>query len=316
MRVIITGGTGQLGQHLANHLATDGHEVIVLSRSPALAKGLAPSVRIEGWDAKTPKGWGHLVNGADAIVNLAAASLAGENFFPARWTDERKKLILDSRLHAGQAIVAAVDEAENKPGVVIQASATGYYGAQPGSVEITEEAPPGQDWLAKVCQQWEASTEAVEAMGVRRAIIRTGMVLSFEAGALQRFALPFRLFVGGPFGSGKQVYSWIHPADETGAIRFLITQPEARGAFNLTAPNPLTNAEFSRVLGRVMGRPSLIPVPAFAFRTLFGEVATVVVEGQRVLPKRLLELGYQFQFPQLEDALRDLYQKEVAAPGR
>ena len=315
MRVIISGGTGFIGSRLSNDLAAEGHEVIVLSRSPALSEGLAKNVRIEGWDAKTASGWGYLVNGADAIVNLAGANLAGTGFFPSRWTDERKKVIIDSRVNSGKAIVEAVEQAESKPGILIQSSAVGYYGTQPFNVDITEESPAGNDWLAQVCQQWEATTAAVETMGVRRVIIRSGAVLSFEDGALQRLALPYQMFVGGPMGSGKQPFAWIHPADEVGAIKFLIRNMEASGPFNLTAPHPVTNAEFGRTLGEVMGRPSLIPVPGFAINTMFGEVATVVLEGQKALPKRLQELGYQFKFPTVEAALRDLYRKESLPLG-
>jgi uncharacterized protein (TIGR01777 family) len=274
---------------------------------------LAPQVRVEGWDAKTPAGWGGLVSGADAIVNLAGASIAGENFFPSRWTDEHKKRVIESRLNAGKAIVAAVEAAETKPAALIQSSAVGCYGIHPNSVTITEDSPAGNDWMAEVCKQWEASTQAVEAVGVRRAIIRTGVVLSFEDGALSRMALPFKLFAGGPFGSGKQPFSWIHPADETGAIEFLIKTAGASGPFNLTAPNPLTNGEFARALGRVMNRPSWIPVPGFAMNMLFGEVSTVVLDGQRVLPKRLLDLGYNFQFTDADSALRDLHLQGAAA---
>jgi uncharacterized protein len=313
MRIIITGGTGMIGRMLSNKLAADGHEVIVLSRSPALAEGLAPQVRVEGWDAKTAKGWGHLADGADAIVNLAAASIAGESFFPARWTDERKQVILKSRLNAAKAVIEAIEQAETKPSVLVQASAVGYYGTHPNTIDITEDSPAGNDWLAQVCVQWEDSTKVVERIGVRRVIIRTGVVLSFEEGALLRLALPFQMFAGGPLGSGKQPLPWIHPADEVGAILYLIKNAEANGPYNLTAPNPLTNAEFGRVLGRVMNRPSLIPVPGFAFNLLFGEVATVVLEGQRALPQRLLDLGYTFQFPEAEAALRDLYKKQDLA---
>ena len=310
MRIIITGGTGFIGSHLANALAADDHEVIVLSRSPALAAGLDKKVRIEGWDAHSAYGWGHLANGADAIVNLAGASIAGDGFLPSRWTEDRKKAIIESRLNAGKAIVEAIEQAEEKPAVLIQSSAVGYYGTHPDNIEITEESPGGNDWLAQVCKEWEATTEVVEQVGVRRAIIRTGVVLSFENGALQRMALPYQMFAGGPLGNGKQPLSWIHPADEIGAIRFLIRNADASGPFNLTAPNPLTNAAFGKVLGRVMNRPSLIPVPGFAFNMAFGEVATVVLDGQHVLPKRLLDLGYTFQFAQAEAALKDLHQKE------
>lgn len=306
MRVIITGGTGQIGRPLIADLLKQGHEVIILSRSPAVVEGLPKEVKIEGWDARTAKGWGALADGAGAIVNLAGENIAGEGFLPAKWTDERKKRILESRVNAGKAITEAVEQASKKPGAVIQASAVGYYGPR-GSEEITEESPPGSDFLAKVCIDWEASTAPVEKMGVRRAVIRTGIPLSFEEGALARMALPFKLFAGGPLGSGKQYFPWIHPADETGAIRFLIENANASGAFNLTAPNPLTNAQFSHVLGKVMQRPSFVPTPAFAFEMAFGEVASLVLTGQRAVPKHLLEAGYKFQYTDAEAALRDLY---------
>lgn len=300
MRVIITGGTGLIGRALVENLASDGHEVVVLSRAPERTTGLPAGVRAERWDARTADGWVHLADGADAIVNLA-----GENLSAGRWTDEQKRRIRDSRLLAGQAVVQAVEQASRKPGVVIQASGIGYYGPR-GDKEITEDAAPGRDWLAQVAVQWEDSTAAVEAMGVRRAVARTGVVLSTQGGALPRMMLPFRLFVGGPLGGGKQWFPWIHLQDEAAAIRFLIDTDAAAGPFNLAAPHPLTNAQFSRVLGQVMGRPAIIPAPAFALRVLFGEMATLLLDGQRGVPKRLLELGFQFRFTQAEAALRDL----------
>ncbi len=312
MKVIITGGTGLIGSALANSLAQDEHDVIVLSRSPRLAEGLHSKVKVEGWDAKTARGWGTLVSGADAIVNLAGSSIAGEGFLPDRWTAERKKTILESRLNAGKAIMQAIDEATIKPKVLVQSSAVGYYGVR-GSEELTEQATAGNDFLADVCKQWEASTAAVEQIGIRRPVIRTGVVLSTESGALPRMALPFKMFAGGPLGNGKQQFPWIHLDDEVGAIKFLLKHSSATGPFNLTAPNPLTNAEFGQKLGAVLGRPSLLPVPGFAFKTLFGEVATVVLDGQRAIPARLQELGYTFKFPTAEAALRDLYgSKETA----
>jgi uncharacterized protein (TIGR01777 family) len=300
MRVIITGGTGLIGRALSADLASDGHEVIVLSRSPERATGLPASVRAERWDARTADGWAHLADGADAIVNLA-----GENIGAGRWTEERKRRILDSRLDAGRAVVQAVEQASQKPGVVIQASGIGYYGPR-GDEEITEDGLPGNDFLAQVAFRWEASTEPVEALGLRRAIIRTGVVLSAKEGAFPRLLLPFRLFVGGPLGSGRQWFPWIHLEDEAAAIHYLIENEAASGPFNLSAPNPLTNAEFSRVLGRVMGRPAFMPTPGFALRLLFGEMATLVLDGQRGVPRRLSGLGFQFRFPEAEAALRDL----------
>ncbi len=306
MKIIITGGTGLIGKALANSLAQDEHEVIVLSRSPRTVEGLHSKVKVEGWDAKSARGWGGLANGADAIINLAASNIGGGSFFPARWTDERKQVMLESRLNSGKAVIEAIEQASVKPKVVIQPSATGYYGIRPKG-ELTEEAPAGDDFLADVCKQWEASTEAVERMGLRRPVIRMGVVLSREAGALPRLELPFKLFVGGPMGSGKQPLPWIHLDDVIGAIKFLLRHSTATGPFNLTAPNPVTNAEFSSKLGEAMGRPSLLPVPGFALNTVFGEVSQVVLDGQRAVPARLLEAGYVFRFPTAEAALADLY---------
>ena len=311
MRVLIGGGSGLIGRALANSLAAEDHEVIVLSRSPALVRGLGPRVQVEGWGARSTAGWGSLVDGADAIVNLAGASIAGEGFLPARWTAERKRAIVDSRVQAGRAFAAAIAEAEKKPSVLMQASAVGYYGAHGADVDVTEESPAGDDWLAGVCREWEASSAAVEKAGVRRVIIRTGIVLSFEGGALQRMALPFRMYAGGPLGNGRQPFPWIHPADQVGAMRFLLRNSGAAGAFNLTAPTPLTNAQFSRELGRVLRRPSLLPTPGILFRALFGEVASVVLEGQWALPQRLLDFGYEFRFPEARNALADLAQGQA-----
>jgi hypothetical protein len=301
MRVLITGGTGMVGRALSANLVADGHEVIVLSRTPSKAKGLPAGVLVQQWDAKTAGGWGHLADGADAIVNLA-----GENIGAGRWTDERKARIENSRLDAGRAVVEAVEQASQKPKVVIQASGVGYYGPR-GDEELTEDASPGEDWAAQVViHYWEAATEPVEAMGVRRAIIRTAPILDANEGALPRMVLPTKLFVGGPLGGGKQWLSWIHLQDAVAGIRFLIENPQAHGPFNLSAPNPVTNGQFMRALGRVLGRPSIMPTPAFAIKLLFGEMATVVLDGQRAIPKRLQELGFEFQFLIVEAALKDV----------
>jgi uncharacterized protein (TIGR01777 family) len=305
MRVIITGGTGLIGRALSADLAADGHEVIVLSRTPERANGLAAGVRAERWDGRTADGWGALADGADAIVNLAGANISGEGLFPSRWTDERKRIIRESRLNAGRAVVDAVRQASRKPGVVIQASGIGVYGPH-GDALIAEDGPVGQGFLASFAgHDWEPSTAPVEAMGVRRAIIRTGVVLSKTEGALRPMLLQFRLFAGGPIGSGKQWLSWIHVKDEARAIRFLIENQSASGPFNLAAPQAVTNAQFARTLGRVMGRPSWLPVPGVVMRAAFGEVADLLLTGQRGVPQRLTDLGFQFRFPELEGALRD-----------
>ena len=306
--MIITGGTGFIGQQLAEVLLQNGYEVIALSRNPDTANGLPDLVRIERWDARTSIGWGALADGAQAIVNLAGENLAGESFLPSRWTDERKARLRDSRLNAGKAVVEAVRQAAIKPKVVIQSSGIGHYGPREDKV-LTEEDPAGNDFLARLTVDWEASTVPVAALGVRHVSIRSAVVLSPDEGALKRLILPFKLFAGGPMGSGKQGFPWIHPADEVAAIRFLIENEAAAGPFNLVAPEPLTFAQFGVVLARVMGRPYWLPVPAFALRAALGEVASTVLEGQRALPKKLLDMGFKFRFPTAEGALRDLIQR-------
>ena len=305
MRVIITGGTGFIGRQLAAELLAAGYEVVALSRNPGKVAGLPPQVQVERWDAATARGWGALADGALAIVNLAGENLAGEGFLPTRWTDERKARIRDSRKNAGRAVVEAVAAATIKPRVVIQSSGIGHYGTL-GDKVFTESDPPGKDFLVRVTVDWEASTAPVALQGVRHVSARSGVVLSPDEGALNRLILPFKLFAGGPMGSGKQGFAWIHPADEIAAIRFIIEHETANGPFNLVAPQPTTLSEFGVTLGRVMHRPYWFPVPAFALRAAFGEVASTVLEGQRAMPKKLLDLGFQFRFPTADSALRDL----------
>ncbi len=311
MRVILTGGTGLIGRALTESLVSDGHQVIILSRTPERATGLPPGARVEKWDGKTSSGWGQLAEGAGAIVNLAGESIGGENMvalITKRWTLQRKQIIRESRIHAGRAVMQAIEQANQKPRILIQASAVGYYGLR-GDDEITENTPPGNDELAQICVDWEATTAEAEKMGVRRVVIRTaGVVMSTKGGALPFMLLPFKLFVGGPLGNGQQWFSWIHIQDEVRAIRFLMDHANAQGAFNVCAPHPIRNAELSRVLGQVMRRPSFIPTPAFAMKLLLGEKATLVLDGQRQLPQRLIELGFEFKFPTVEAALRDLLQ--------
>ena len=305
MLVIITGGSGLIGLALTDSLTKDNHEVIILSRSPEKVTGLPSGARATHWNGKSAAGWGDLVDRAKAIVNLAGESIAGDRFIPSRWTAERKRRIRESRTKAGKAVVAAVDAAVNKPDVIIQSSAVGYYGPHEDEF-IDESFPAADDYLASVCVDWEASTAAVEELGVRRAIIRTGLVFTAQGGIFTRLQLPFKLFVGGPMGSGRQYYSWIHMHDYIAAIRFLIKEEAARGAFNLTAPNPVTSRQFGKTMGTVMGRPSVMPLPGFAMKTALGEVSMTALEGQRVIPKRLQELGFEFQYPDLEDALLEI----------
>jgi uncharacterized protein len=306
MRIIITGGTGLIGKPLSAALLNEGHEVIILSRNPAQRKGIPPGVRLERWDGQSADGWGTLADGAGAIINLA-----GEGIADGRWSEERKQRILASRVNAGKAVVQAIAQAQQKPGVLIQASAVGYYGPR-GDEIITEESAPGADFLSRVCFEWEASTAPASQQGVRRPVLRTGIVFSNDGGAFPRLVLPFHLFAGGPVGSGKQWYPWIHIDDEVRAIQFLLNHPTATGPFNLSAPEPLTNKALAREIGKVMNRPAFLPAPSFGLQIVFGEMSTVVLDGQRAIPKRLQELGFQFKYPTAEAALRALLQKSEA----
>ena len=301
-RVLITGGSGLIGRALSAELVGNGYEVVVLSRSPEWATGLPSGVRVERWDARTAQGWGALADGAHGVVNLA-----GEGISAGRWTGKRKRRIRESRLNAGRAVVEAIEGAKAKPAVLVQASGVGYYGPC-GEEDVTESAPPGRDYLAGLAVGWETSTVGVEAMGVRRAIIRTGIVLSRDGGALPRRMLPFRFFVGGRLGSGRQWLSWVHIADDVGAIRFVLENEKARGPFNLSAPYPVTNTDFSRLLGRRMRRPAVVATPGFLLRLAFGEMAGMLLTGQKAVPRHLTQMGYAFRFADAESALADILQ--------
>ena len=308
MRVIITGGTGLIGRALGESLAAEKHEVIALSRNPQQARSMPKGVKVQQWDARTAAGWGGMADGADVIVNLAGASIGGENTLSIlfrRWTNRNKKRILESRLSAGRAVVQAIEAARQKPKVLVQASAIGYYGVLHDG-PVTEDSPRGHDFQARVPWDWEMSTSQAEVLGVRRVVIRSGLVMSRKAAILSMVMLPFKFFAGGRLGSGRQWFPWIHVDDEIGAIRFLIDRPDARGAFNLAAPGAITNGQLARLLGRMLRRPSFFPVPAFALRLLLGEKATLVLDSVQIAPKRLLDMDYTFKFPEAEPAFRDV----------
>jgi uncharacterized protein (TIGR01777 family) len=289
VRVVIAGGTGFLGTALAQSLRADGHEVTVLTRRPRTADQVAWS------DAAAA------IDGAGAVVNLA-----GEPLDAGRWTAARKQRILASRLDATNALVAAIQRVPRAPAVLVNASAIGIYG-QLADEPVTETTPAGDDFLASVCVAWERAARAAENT-TRVVLLRTGLVLDRRHGALPRLALPFYLFAGGPMGSGRQWWSWIHVADWVGLVRWAIATADVAGPVNLTAPQPVTNREFTKTLGRVLGRPALLPAPGFALRALLGEMAdALILGGQRVLPQRARDAGYAFEFAALEPALRDIY---------
>ncbi|PZN04297.1 MAG: TIGR01777 family protein [Bacillota bacterium] len=315
MRVVIAGGTGLIGSALARRLQREGREVIVLTRSVA-ASGVGGSggagvgdgpLRYVAWTA-APVGpgeprppWWEVVAGAAAVVNLAGASIAA-----GRWTPRQKQRIRESRLQATRALVQAIEAAEPRPAVLVSGSAVGYYGPR-GDEVVDEATPAGDDFLSRVCVAWEAEARKAAVAGVRVALVRTGLVLAREGGALPRLVLPFRLGAGGPLGSGRQWMPWIHLDDLVALLVFLIERPGLEGPFNGTAPNPVRNRDFARSLGRVLGRPSWLPAPAFALRLALGEMAdALLLSGQRAVPRRAQQAGFRFRFPEVEPALRDL----------
>lgn len=283
----------------------NGDEVIILSRNPDKVGQTNEGTSVLAWDGKTIQDWASEIENCAAVVNLTGENLSGEGVFPTRWTKERKERLVNSRVNSGKVLSKAIEMAAHKPSVFVQASGIGYYGVSRDRT-FTEADGPGHDFMSDLSTEWEASSASVESIGVRRVIVRNGVVLSTRGGALRPLLLQYKLYAGGRLGSGKQIYSWIHIDDEASAIRFLIQNDAAHGAFNLTAPDPVTNDEFGRTIARVTGRPHYFPIPAFAMQLAFGEVAEMVLEGQRVLPQKLLSLGYVFRFPLLMAALSDL----------
>jgi hypothetical protein len=307
MRVVITGGTGLLGGALAGALGTAGDEVVLLSRSGAPAPPGerawtgAPGTRSLRWSGgEDTTGWGHLLDGCDAVVHLAGESIAS-----GRWTDARKAQLRDSRVRTTRAVVAAIAAAARPPRVLLSGSAVGYYG-QRGDTRLVEASAPGTDFLAGVCVEWEREAARAEAAGTRVCLLRTGVVFSRRGGALEKMLLPFRLFAGGPVGDGTQYLSWIHLDDWVALVRWLLARSED-GPFNLTAPEPVTNAEFARAAGRALSRPSWLPVPGFALKAMMGEMAeALLLGGQRAVPQRAMAEGFAFTYPTIGEALADL----------
>jgi uncharacterized protein (TIGR01777 family) len=305
MRFMIAGGSGLIGRELTSSLTSIGDEVIILSRSPEKVTGLPVGSRAIQWDGKTVQDWGREMETCDVVINLTGENLSGDGFLPTRWSKGRKLSLVQSRVNSGHALTKAIEMAAKKPFVFVQASGINYYDIYSEKV-ITEADEAGNDFLANLSKEWEASSLAVESMGIRRVITRNGVVLSMKGGALRFLLLPYKLFVGGRLGSGKQIYSWIHIRDEIEAIIHLVRNDHASGPYNLTSPNSVTNDDFGRTIAKVMKRPHYLPVPALAMRLAFGEVAAMVLEGQKVVPQRLLESGFTFKYPILEDALKEL----------
>lgn len=304
MKIVLAGATGFVGRALVKRLLEGGHELVVLSRRvDAFKDTLSPKLKIEPWDGRTAGAWASRLDGTDAVVNLS-----GEGIADKRWTKGRKLALRSSRLDTTRALVSAITSVSKKPSVLVNASAVGFYGPVEKG-DVTETAPKGSGFLADLCAQWEWEAKKAEASGLRVVMLRFGVILEKEGGALLKFLLPFRLFAGGPLGSGRQYFPWIHRGDAVGAVIHAIEKPSLSGPVNVTAPGSATMGEFCEALGAVMHRPSWAPVPELILRPLLGEVAGMLVTGQRAVPKKLQESGYRFRYPDVRTALTHILRK-------
>jgi uncharacterized protein (TIGR01777 family) len=304
MKVAIAGATGFVGSRLVERLQSEGERILVLTRNVTSAQKVFPNkafpnVEIVGYTQTASDSWQSLFSECDAVINLA-----GEPIGEGRWTPQRKQEIINSRKLTTQKIVEAIFNANPKPSVLVNASAIGYYGTSE-TATFNETSPPGGDFLAQVCQIWEAEAQKVTDVNVRLVILRLGIVLG-NGGALSKMITPFKLFAGGPLGSGQQWFSWIHVDDLVNLILQALSQPEMQGVFNATAPNPVRMKQLSETIGQVIHRPSWLPVPSFALETLLGDGAMVVLEGQKVLPTHTLESGFKYQYSDLQPALEQI----------
>ncbi len=304
MNIVIAGGTGFLGRPLLAALAADGHDLIVLTRDPDARRPPGPA-RVVHW---TPDGaigpWAAAIDGANAVVNLAGESIAAR-----RWSAEQKRRILESRVNATRSLAEATRAAASPPSVFVSGSAVGYYGPA-GDEIVTEQAPAGSDFLARVCVQWEAEAQRASSPRTRVVCVRTGIVLEKDGGALPQMLLPFKLGAGGPVGSGRQYWPWIHRQDWIDLVKWTIQTPAASGPVNAVGPNPVTNKEFARALGRAMHRPAFMPAPAFALRLMLGEMAdSLLLSGQRAVPSAAERAGFTFRYTRLDAALQAILER-------
>ncbi|MEG4056921.1 MULTISPECIES: thylakoid membrane protein ThyD [unclassified Microcoleus] len=304
MKVAIAGATGFVGSRLVEKLQAAGHQVVVLSRDAAKAgrvfpASAYPNLEVVAYTPAESGDWQKSIAGCDAVVNLAGVPIAEE-----RWTEARQQAILDSRRLTTAKLVEAIVNANPRPSVFVSASAIGYYGTSE-TAEFDETSPAGNDFLAAVCKDWEAAAQPAKNAGTGLAILRLGIVLGM-GGALAKMLPPFKLFAGGPLGTGKQWFSWVHREDVVDLILYALQNPQVEGVLNATAPNPVRMNELCQTLGEVLKRPSWLPVPGFALEMLLGDGAKVVLEGQKVLPKQTLASGFQYQYPTLKLALEEI----------
>jgi uncharacterized protein (TIGR01777 family) len=312
MRVFITGGTGLVGRRLVADRLERGDEVVVLSRDAARAAPLFGAningkiTAVQG-DPAQPGEWQARVDGCDAVIHLAGAGIADR-----RWSAAYKKEMRFSRIEGTRQVVSAIERAAVRPRTLISASGLGYYGDQ-GERELNEMTSAGDDFLARLCVEWERQAMQAEKLGVRVVVLRIAMVLDERGGALKKLLLPFRLFAGGPIGSRKRFTPWIHWRDLIGLIDLLLCDAQMNGPVNVTAPQPIRQGEFARVIGKALGRPSFMPTPGFALRIAVGEMAGAIVASQRVIPEKAIKHGYRFHYTDLESALQSLLKQRASA---
>jgi uncharacterized protein (TIGR01777 family) len=299
MKILITGGTGFVGTQLTSRLIKDGHEVTILTRSLKGAKGSSLGISYLEGDPTKKGPWQEAIKNHDAIINLAGASIF------SKWTDEHKKAIRESRVSTTQNIVEGIPSDSSKKVTLFSTSAVGYYGFC-GDEELTEDAPPGKDFLASIAMEWEGEALKARDKGARVVITRFGIVMGEKGGALSQMIPLFKKYIGGPIGNGKQWFSWVHIKDLVEAFTFLLKHPEISGPVNLCSPNPVRNKDLAKALGKALHRPSFIPAPGFMVKLVLGEFGSVILEGQRVIPKRLIENGFVFQYSDIEKALQGI----------
>jgi uncharacterized protein (TIGR01777 family) len=303
MKIVVTGGTGFIGRALCVSLCQEGHNVMLLTRRIEAQGPCDSTVTVIEWNGREGGVWERCLDGADAVINLAGAPIAD-----GRWTDARKQLLIESRVLSTRLLVEALSRCSSRPRILISASGIGYYGASDDRV-LDEGAARGQGFLADLCLAWEAEALRAAELGVRVVMLRTGMVLEQDGGALPKMLLPFRFFAGGPIMPGTQWVSWIHRRDHIGLIQWILSRPSITGPVNAVAPEAVTMKQFCEVLGRVLHRPSWLPVPGFALQAALGELGTLMTTGQRVTPAKALSGGYGFHYPTLEPALRAILAK-------
>jgi uncharacterized protein (TIGR01777 family) len=303
MQIVITGGTGFIGRPLCAALCQKGHRITLLTRRIEAQRSCDSNVTAVEWNGRETGAWEHCLEGADAVINLAGAPIAD-----GRWTDTRKRHLSESRVLTTRVLVEALSRSPSKPRTLVSASGIGYYGASDDRV-LDEDAARGQGFLADLCLAWEAEALRAAEFGVRVVMLRTGMVLEQDGGALPKMLLPFQLFAGGPIMPGTQWVSWIHRRDHIGLIQWVLSMPRVSGPVNAVSPGAVTMNTFCEVLGRVLHRPSWLPVPGFALQMALGELGTLMTTGQRVNPAKAISGGYVFHYPTLEPALRAIMAK-------